>query len=79
MERAQPTGHLHSFSVLPSVAETVFVDGFGQQDEQGCQEAQKQYGAQSGDKRHIPRRWRVNVFPQDLVDNPGLGGQRRGG
>lgn len=55
MERAQPTDNLRKFPVLPSLAETVSVDGFGQQDEQGPQESQKQYGAQSDDKRHVPR------------------------
>lgn len=40
--------------MLSSLAGTVSVDGFGQQDEQGHQEAQKQYGAQSDDERHIP-------------------------
>lgn len=55
MERAQPTDNLRKFLVLPSLVEIVSVDGFGQQDKQGHQEAQKQYGAQSDDKRHIPR------------------------
>lgn len=62
--------------MLAGLAGTVSVNGFGQQDDQGHQEAQKQYGAQSDDKRHIPRRWRINVLPQDLVDDPGLEGQR---
>lgn len=41
--------------MLPSLAGTVCVDGFGQQDDQGNKETQKQYGAQSDDKRHVPR------------------------
>lgn len=75
--RAQPTGYLQRFLVLPSLAGTVPVDGFGQLDDQSHQENQKQYGAQRDDKRHIPRRWRIHVFPPDLVGDPGLEGQRR--
>lgn len=58
--------------MLRSLAGTVSVDGFGQQDAQGHQEAQKQYGAQSDDKWHVPRRRRINILPQGLVDDLGL-------
>lgn len=53
-----------------SLAGTVSADGFGQQDDHGHQETQKQHGAQSDDKRHIPGRWRIRVLPQDLVGDP---------
>lgn len=72
MGRAQSTGNLQRFLVLPSLAGTVSVDGFGQLDDQSHQENQKQCGAQRDDKRHIPCRWRINVFPPDLVGDPGL-------
>lgn len=55
MGRAQPTGNLQRFLVLPSLAGTVPVDGFGQLDGQSHQEGQKQDGAQRDDKRHVPR------------------------
>lgn len=54
------------------------VDCFGQQDHQGPQKTDKNYGAQSDDERHIPCGWREYVFPADLVGNPGLEGQRKG-
>lgn len=72
MEGTQPTGNLQRFLVLRSLAGTVSVDGFGQQDDRGHQKTQKQHGAQSDDKRHIPRRWRIHVLPQDLVGDPWL-------
>lgn len=54
------------------------VDCFGQQDHQGPQKTDKNYGAQSDDERHIPCGWREYVFPADLVGNPRLEGQRKG-
>ena len=41
--------------MLPGLAGTMSVDGFGQLDHQSHQENQKQYGAKSDDKRHVPR------------------------
>ena len=72
MEGTQPTGNLQRFLVLCSLAGTVSVDGFGQQDDHRYQETQKQHGAQSDDKRHIPGRWGIHVLPQDLVGDPWL-------
>ena len=72
MEGTQPAGNLRRFLVRFSLAGTVSADGFGQQDDHGHQETQKQHGAQSDDKRHIPGRWRIRVLPQDLVGDPWL-------
>lgn len=58
--------------MLPRLAGTVSVDGFGQLDDQSHQENQKQCGAQRDDKGHIPCRWGVNVGPLDPVGDPGL-------
>jgi hypothetical protein len=55
-DTAQTTSNLQRFLVLPSLAGAASVVGFGQQDGQRYQEAQKQNGTHSDDKRHIPRR-----------------------
>lgn len=64
--------------VLPGRGGAVSVDCFSQQRHQGPQKTDKDYGAQSDCERHVPCGPGVRVFPADLVDNPGLGGQGRG-
>lgn len=71
-ERVQPTGNLQKILVLLHLPGALCVDGFGQQDDQEHQETQEQDGAQCDDKRHVPRRGRINILLQDLVGDPGL-------